>query len=85
MKGVPAIAAGLILAILPSTPDWAIAGGDLVKFPESYAQGVHYATVERGNITAELFVNRSAIDAAKSGRRLLSGTVPTTSYSHAIT
>ena len=45
---VSAIAAALVVAGL-STLGWrAVAGGDLVKFRESYAEGVHYATVKRG-------------------------------------
>ena len=36
----------------------ALASGDLMAFPEKYAQGVHYATVKRGNITEELYTSR---------------------------
>src|SRR5215213_9672126 len=53
------------------------AGSELVKFPENYESGVHYATVNRGNIREELFTSREAIEAAKSGRPLPSGTVIT--------
>jgi len=55
----------------------AIAGGELVKFPENYAKGVHYATVNRGNTREELFTARSAIDAAKNGQPLPADTVIT--------
>lgn len=56
--------------------DWrALASSELVQFPEGYKQGVHYATVKRGNITEELFTSRDAIEAAKAGRPLPSGTV----------
>ena len=48
-----------------------------VQFPENYKQGVHHATVERGNIREELYVNREAIEAAKNGQALPSGTVIT--------
>ena len=61
-----------------SALDWqAGTAGDLVSFPESYAQGVHYATINRGNISEELFTSRAAIEAAKSGQPLPSGTVIT--------
>lgn len=53
------------------------ADGDLVKFPEHFAEGVRYATVERGNIKEELFTSRAAIEAVKSGQPLPSGTVVT--------
>ncbi|MFC5357981.1 cytochrome P460 family protein [Azospirillum himalayense] len=53
------------------------ADGDLVRFPEGYDKGVHYATVERGGIREELFTSREAIEAARSGRPLPSGTVIT--------
>lgn len=48
-----------------------------IAFPTDYASGVHYATVVRGGIREELFVHRAAIDAAKAGRPLPSGTVIT--------
>ncbi|MGE4048509.1 MAG: cytochrome P460 family protein [Acetobacteraceae bacterium] len=53
------------------------AGSDLVKFPDGYENGVHYATVNRGNIREELFTSREAIDAVQSGQPLPSGTVIT--------
>jgi hypothetical protein len=55
----------------------AVAGGELVQFPENHADGVHYATVHRGSIRQELFTSRAAIDAAKRGQPLPSGTVIT--------
>lgn len=55
----------------------AIAARDNVVFPDRYAEGVHYATVKRGNITEELYTSRAAIDAAKAGQPLPSGTVIT--------
>ena len=74
MKLSPVIAGSMMLAVFA----WrALASGDLVAFPEKYAQGVHYATVKRGNITEELFTSRAAIEAAKSGQPLPSGTVIT--------
>lgn len=53
------------------------ASPDLVKFPQSYSGGVHYATVHRGNIREELFTSRDAVEAAKKGQPLPSGTVIT--------
>jgi hypothetical protein len=55
------------------------AGGDLVKFPENYAAGVLYTTVDRADIKQyrELYASREAIAAAKKGEPLPSGTVLT--------
>jgi hypothetical protein len=56
------------------------AGGDLVKFPESYAQGTLYTTVDRADNKQyrELYVSPpAAIEAAKKGEPLPSGTVLT--------
>lgn len=52
-------------------------GSNRVLFPENYKSGVRYATVERGNIREEIYVNRVAIDAAKANEPLPSGTVIT--------
>lgn len=70
-------AIGVALLVMLSIAWRAVAGGERVKFPENYAEGVHYATVKRGNITEELFTSRTAIDAAKRGQLLPSGTVIT--------
>jgi hypothetical protein len=56
------------------------AGGDKVAFPENHAQGVLYTTVDRADNKQyrELYVNLpAAIDAAKKGEPLPSGTVLT--------
>ena len=56
------------------------AGGDLVAFPESYATGVLYTTVDRPDNKQyrELYVSPpGAIEAAKKGEPLPSGTVLT--------
>jgi hypothetical protein len=61
-----------------STAAWqTMAGGDLLKFPENYAEGEHYATVTRGNIREELFISRAAIEVVKKDQPLPSGTVIT--------
>lgn len=53
------------------------AGGGLIKFPKNYAEGVRYATVNRGSISEEIFTSRAAIDAVKNGQPIPSGTVLT--------
>jgi hypothetical protein len=53
------------------------ASSDVVQSPENYGEGVHYATVERGNIREEIFTSREAIDAVKNGQPIPSGTVIT--------
>jgi hypothetical protein len=57
----------------------ACAGGDKVAFPEDYAKGVMYTTVDRADNKQfrELFTSAAAIDAAKKGLPLPSGTVVT--------
>lgn len=71
------LAAGLAAAALGSYAWQAAATADLVKFPESFADGVLYATVERGNLKEEIFTSRAAIDAVKGSREIPSGTVIT--------
>src|SRR3954465_1214674 len=56
------------------------AGGDKIAFPENYASGVLYTTVDRADNKQyrELYVSpASALDAAKRGEPLPSGTVLT--------
>lgn len=55
----------------------AYASGDLVRFPGDFESGVRYATVERGNIKEDIFTSREAIEAARRGEPLPSGTVIT--------
>jgi hypothetical protein len=73
--------ATLTVAIATLTIAGAVrAGGDKVVFPQNYAQGVLYGTVDRADNKQfrELYVNtRTAIDAAKKGEPLPSGTVVT--------
>ena len=68
---------GAGLVVMLSIAWRALAGGELVVFAELYKDGVHYATVKRGNITEELFTSRAAIDAVKKGQPIPSGTVIT--------
>jgi len=55
------------------------AGGDNVKFPENYAKGVLYTTVDRPDNKQyrELFSTPEAIEALKAGKPIPSGTVLT--------
>ncbi len=55
------------------------AGGDKVAFPENFAKGVMYTTVDRADNKQyrELFVTPAAIEAAKKGEPLPSGTIIT--------
>ena len=74
---IPTLAVALVIGAV-ATFGWpAGADNSRVEFPKNYADGVHYATVERGNITQELFISREAIEAAKSGEPFPSGTVIT--------
>jgi hypothetical protein len=70
-----ATAAALSAATLSAV--WA--GGDKVAFPESYKDGVLYTTVDRADIKQyrELWATKAAVDAAKKGQPLPSGTVLT--------
>ena len=71
------LAQAIILMLSLSLAGQAGAGGELVKFPQRYAEGVLYATVNRGNIKEEIFTSRAAIDAVKRGEPIPSGTVIT--------
>ena len=55
------------------------AGGDKIAFPESYASGVVYMTLDRAGSKqiTEYYVSPEAIDAARKGMPLPSGTVIT--------
>jgi Cytochrome P460 len=55
------------------------AGGDLVKFPDSYDKGVLFTTVDRADNKQyrELYTTPAAVAAAKKGEPLPSGTVLT--------
>ena len=55
------------------------AGGDKILFPENYAKGVLYTTVDRPDNKQfrELYTSKDAVDAVKAGRDIPSGTVIT--------
>jgi hypothetical protein len=71
------LAITLALVVTVSLVERVRAGAELVKFPENYADGVLYTTVERGNIHEEIFTSPAAIDAVKNGQPIPSGTVIT--------
>jgi hypothetical protein len=71
------LAATSLFAVAATLAFQAKAGGELVIFPEKHAAGVHYATVNRGNIREEIFTSRATIDAVKAGQPIPSGTVIT--------
>jgi hypothetical protein len=77
-KSAAAAALGAVALTLVAGP--VRAGGDLIKFPDEYAKGVLYTTVDRADNKQyrELYVTpAAAIDAAKKGDALPSGTVLT--------
>jgi Cytochrome P460 len=74
---VPAIALPLVAAAVVAAQVSAGHGGERVKFPSNYAEGVLYALVARGNIKQEICTSREAIDAVRRGDPLPSGTVIT--------
>ncbi len=76
-KPIRTVAAVLTLGVAATLTWEAWAGGELVTFPETYAEGVRYAVVNRGSIREEIFTSRAAIDAVKKGQPLPSGTVIT--------
>ncbi len=72
---IASIAASAALAVVLA----ARAGGDKIAFPENYAKGVLYTTLDRADNKQyrELYTSAAAIDAAKKGQPLPSGTVIT--------
>ncbi len=71
--------AALLLALAAGLSTAVVAGGDRVKFPENYAAGVLYTTVDRADVKQfrELYTSPQAIAAAKAGMPLPDGTVVT--------
>jgi hypothetical protein len=74
MVGAAAAVASTLIAGTPAG-----AGGDKVAFPDNFAAGVLYATVDRPDIKQfrELYAPQAALDAAKAGKPLPEGTVLT--------
>lgn len=73
------LATTAIVAAIAATAIEGRAGADKVAFPESYAKGVVYMTMDRPNNKqlTEYYVSQDAIDAAKKGTPLPSGTTIT--------
>jgi hypothetical protein len=71
------LATALALAVAATLAGQVRAGSELVTFPDSDTAGGLSATVDRGNITEEMFTSRAAIDAVKNGQPIPSGTVIT--------
>jgi hypothetical protein len=65
------------LSLIAILSESAIAGGELVKFPENFVNGVLYTTIYRGNIKEDIYTSRAAVDAVKSGKPIPGGTVIT--------
>lgn len=75
-----AVSAALACASAALIAAAARAGGDKVAFPENYTSGVLYTTVDRADNKQfrELYVSPpAAVEAAKKGEPMLSGTVVT--------
>lgn len=67
----------LTAAIVVGSSTLAAADASKIAFPADYEAGVHYGTVNRGNVREELYTSRAAIEAAKAGKPMPSGTVIT--------
>lgn len=77
MKAFQALSAAALAAIAVTAT--VRAGGDKVVFPENYAKGVLYTTVDRADNKQyrELYSTPEAIAALKAGKAIPSGTVLT--------
>jgi len=78
MKGWTTFCATAVVAGIALTAT-VRAGGDLVAFPENYAKGVLYATVERPDNKQyrEFYSTPEAVEAVKAGKPIPSGSVLT--------
>jgi hypothetical protein len=75
-----AVSSAIVCAALALVAATARAGGDKVVFPENYASGVLYTTVDRADNKQfrELYVSPpAAVEAAKKGEPMPDGTVIT--------
>jgi hypothetical protein len=77
MKALPIVAMTAVAAVMLTVA--VRAGGDKVAFPENYAKGVLYTTVDRADNKQyrELYATPEAIAAVKAGQPVPSGTVIT--------
>jgi len=73
------ITAILAVAAALAVTELVRAGADKVAFPEDFAKGVAYMSIDRagGKAVSEYYTSRDAIDAAKKGMPLPSGTAIT--------
>ncbi len=78
MKSVVATTAGVFASVLlvGTLVVQVKAGGDLVKFPADYEKAVKYGVVSNPNnkLYRELYTTKEAVDAAKAGKPIPSGT-----------
>jgi len=77
MKALPILATLSVAAVALTVG--VRAGGEKIAFPENYAKGVLYTTVDRPDNKQyrEVFTSQAALDAAKKGQPLPDGTVIT--------
>lgn len=79
MRNFPAVAGtcGALALFLLLAP--ARAGGDKVAFPQSFAKGLMYTSHDLANVKEfrEFYITRAALDSARDGQPLPSGTVIT--------
>jgi len=77
MQALRIVSAGALAAL--SLTVAVQAGGDKVAFPEDYAKGVLYTTVDRADNKQyrELFATPEAVEAVRAGKPVPSGTVLT--------
>jgi hypothetical protein len=73
------IALASIAAAAMALAPQARAGADKIAFPESYASGVLYVTLDNAENkqVRELYTSQAAVDAAKAGQPMPNGTVIT--------
>jgi hypothetical protein len=73
------IATSVAVAAVSAVAVTAKAGGEKVAFPENYAKGVLYTTVDRPDNKQyrELYTSAAAVEAAKKGEPMPDGTVIT--------
>jgi hypothetical protein len=67
------------IAVLTGIASQAQAGPDKIAFPENYASGVLYVTLDNADTkqVREFYTSQAAIDSAKAGQPLPNGTVIT--------
>jgi hypothetical protein len=80
-SGLLRVAAVVAAVAIASTAIGQVApfGGDRIKFPESYDKGVLYTTIDQpdNKVVLDLYATQPAVEAAKAGKALPSGTVLT--------